>query len=332
MRQVIFMLGTALHLILLTSCNGEVSERAAIGGVAAQLQKESKPTTAVITDMESRTSRTEILLTQLKDVSSSKVFVVSHRGDWHSAPENSLAAIQRCIEMGVDLLEIDIRTTRDGKYVLMHDKDLDRMTDGTGKVSHYSLEELRKLRLRDHSGKLTEERICTLQEALETSRGKILVYLDKCEHDIPNVFRIVDEMNMADQVFFYGHRRYEELAKHLGQDFGRIKYLPKLGEGTINPDDYVDNFLKQFHPVAFVTSFERDDSEVLKQFDRIRSGGSRIWLSPLWDTMCGGRTDELALTDPVANWGWLVDHGATLICTDRPGELIAYLRSRKLHE
>ena len=63
-----------------------------------------------------------------------KVLVVAHRGNWSIAPENSLAAIDSAIRMKVDIVEIDIRKTKDGQLVLMHDDTVDRTTNGTGKV------------------------------------------------------------------------------------------------------------------------------------------------------------------------------------------------------
>ena len=53
-------------------------------------------------------------ITNLLDSNNNEVIVVSHRGDWRNAPENSIQAIQNCIEMGVDMVEIDIRETKDG--------------------------------------------------------------------------------------------------------------------------------------------------------------------------------------------------------------------------
>ena len=55
---------------------------------------------------------------------SKEILVVSHRADWRNAPENSLQAIQNCINMGVDMIEIDLKRTKDGHLILMHDKTI----------------------------------------------------------------------------------------------------------------------------------------------------------------------------------------------------------------
>ena len=58
--------------------------------------------------------------------------VVSHRGDWRNAPENSIQAFRNCIDMGVDMVELDLKKTKDGVLVLMHDKKIDRTMNGKG--------------------------------------------------------------------------------------------------------------------------------------------------------------------------------------------------------
>ena len=62
--------------------------------------------------------------------------------------------------------EIDPRLTKDSVIVLMHDATIDRTTDGTGRVSDYTYDELRRFRLRDREGNLTQFRIPTLEECI----------------------------------------------------------------------------------------------------------------------------------------------------------------------
>lgn len=63
---------------------------------------------------------------------SDRVLVVSHRADWRNAPENSLQGIRNCIDMGVDMVEIDLKKTKDGHLVVMHDKTINRTMTGKG--------------------------------------------------------------------------------------------------------------------------------------------------------------------------------------------------------
>ena len=70
-----------------------------------------------------------------KNPSDQYVMVIAHRADWRNFPENSIEAIRSAIKLGVDMVEIDIRRTKDGHLILMNDETIDRTTNGSGKVS-----------------------------------------------------------------------------------------------------------------------------------------------------------------------------------------------------
>jgi len=93
-----------------------------------------------------------------------KPYLMAHRGNRAACPENTLAAFQRAIDEGADILETDLHLTRDGVFVCIHDATVDRTTDGEGPVAAYSLDELKRL----HAGVgwpgYLDERIPTLKE------------------------------------------------------------------------------------------------------------------------------------------------------------------------
>ena len=115
----------------------------------------------------------------LKNPKDDFVLVVAHRGNWREAPENSIASIQSSIDIGVDIVEIDVRKTSDGHLILMHDSDVNRTTNGSGTVSSKTLAEIKELLLVNRYGIVTNERIPTLKEAMQTAKGKIIVMVDK---------------------------------------------------------------------------------------------------------------------------------------------------------
>src|ERR1700760_5197163 len=77
-----------------------------------------------------------------------KYIVAAHRGDHTIFPENTLEGYAMAIKDGADYIEIDLRTTSDGKLVSMHDATLDRMTDGKGPVKDFTLEQLSALKVK----------------------------------------------------------------------------------------------------------------------------------------------------------------------------------------
>lgn len=97
---------------------------------------------------------------------------IAHRGAPYFAPENSLQGFQKALTFSPDIVEMDLRLTGDGHAVVIHDKTVNRMTDGRGKVAKMTLEKLRTFRL-DNG-----EPIPTFAEALEVLRGRAEIKID----------------------------------------------------------------------------------------------------------------------------------------------------------
>ena len=112
------------------------------------------------------------------------VKVIAHRGFSKVAPENTLAAFRAALEAGADALEFDVRLTRDGVPVIMHDKTVDRTTNGRGRVGDLTFAQLRKLDAGSHKGpQFKGERVPSLDELLALARGKTLLL---CELKSPD--------------------------------------------------------------------------------------------------------------------------------------------------
>src|SRR5438270_4096744 len=102
----------------------------------------------------------------------SGLYRIGHRGAAGHAPENTLASINAGITLGVDFVEVDIQLTRDSQLVIMHDKRVDRTTDGSGYVADMDLDDLRKLDAGDG------ERVPTLVEVLDVARDRVGLMLE----------------------------------------------------------------------------------------------------------------------------------------------------------
>lgn len=167
------------------------------------------------------------------------VYVVAHRGAHDDGrPENTLAAYQRAIDLGCDFVEIDVRKTRDGHYVSVHNREIDAYTQGaTGNVADFTLAELKALDIGSRAGEeWKDERIPTLEEILTLCKGKIGIYLDLKHGDVPEIADIITAHGMAKDVIWFGGRRdLLKLAEHCPDcwpmpDPGPEKNLPKLIE------------------------------------------------------------------------------------------------------
>lgn len=93
--------------------------------------------------------------------------IFAHRGASGYAPENTLAAFEMAMEQGADGIELDVQLTKDGQVVVLHDETIDRVSDGTGFVKDYTLEELRQYSFHNHRKEYVGVRIPLLKEVLE---------------------------------------------------------------------------------------------------------------------------------------------------------------------
>ncbi|WP_395744355.1 glycerophosphodiester phosphodiesterase family protein [Prosthecobacter sp.] len=107
-------------------------------------------------------------------------FVSAHRGGpTKGFPENCIPTFEHTLQRTFSMLEIDPRRTKDGAIVILHDATLERTTTGKGKVLDFTLEELKKLRLKDTEGQVTAFQMPTLDEVIEWARGKTVLVLDQ---------------------------------------------------------------------------------------------------------------------------------------------------------
>ena len=138
-------------------------------------------------------NRLDDIRTKLFNPQSTDVLVAAHRGDWRNACENSLEAIENAIQMGVDIVEIDLARTKDGHLILLHDKTLDRTTTGKGKPEDYTLAEIKALRLRNGCHIKTIYKVPTLEEALLAAKGRVMLNLDKAFDYFDQVYELLEK-------------------------------------------------------------------------------------------------------------------------------------------
>ncbi|MEH7274276.1 glycerophosphodiester phosphodiesterase [Neobacillus vireti] len=108
-----------------------------------------------------------------------QVDLVAHRGATGYAPENTIAAFDKGVEMKADYIEIDVQRSKDGELVIIHDNTVDRTTDGTGYVKDLTFEQIRGLDAGSWKGEqFTGERIPTFDEILDRYHGKTGILIE----------------------------------------------------------------------------------------------------------------------------------------------------------
>jgi glycerophosphoryl diester phosphodiesterase len=101
-----------------------------------------------------------------------RIVRIGHRGAAGHAPENTIAALRKGIALGVDFVEFDVQRSQDGRLIVMHDRLVDRTTNGTGLISQMTWEELRSL----DAG--YGESVPSLEDALAAANGQVGVMLE----------------------------------------------------------------------------------------------------------------------------------------------------------
>lgn len=279
-------------------------------------------------------SRAEELRNRILEGKTDKVLVVAHRGDWRYAPENSIAAIEHSIAVGVDVVELDLQMTKDSVLIVMHDGTLNRTTTGKGNVCDWTLDSIKTLKLKNGAGIHTKHSVPTLEEALLAAKGKVLINLDKADRYFDMVVPVLEKTGTTKQIIMKGGKSAEDVLSLYGKYLDEILYMPIVNLYKDNSRELMEGYMSDLKPCAYELVYKTDDElDYPLELRNELKGKALIWYNTLWDTLCGGHDDDLALEDPDAAYGFLIDKlGAAIIQTDRAEYLLNYLRKRGLHD
>ena len=274
--------------------------------------------------------RTDRILAELHDPTSKNVVVVSHRGDWRNWPENSIDAIESVIAMGVDVMEMDLKLTKDSVLVLCHDKTIDRTTSGKGRVCDITYDSIRRCVLRTAHNQKADLRMPTLREALEVCKDRIVVNIDQGYEYYDLALAVTEELGVTDQVLIKGKRPAEVVAAKFAAYPHNMMYMPVIDILKPQGRELFEEYRKsEKQPLAYEVCWDEYTPEVEACMKRIADGGSKLWVNSLWPSLCGGLNDDRAFRGETEEvYGRLLDMGATIIQTDRPELLIRYLESK----
>ena len=304
------LLATAVVVVLLASC---------AGGNAVRDDK-----------------RAAKVVAELRNPKSKNVLVICHRGDWRNYPENSIPAIESVIKMGADIVELDIALTSDSVLVLQHDRTIDRCTTGKGKIIDMTYEEIQKYYLKNAHGARNslDLKVPTLREALEVCKDRIVVNIDKGYDHYDLVLAIAEELGVAEQILIKGSKSLADVREKMAGNKQNLLYMPIITPSNAKSLALFNDYVADAEPqLAYEVCWGKMTPEVEDCMKRVVADGSKLWVNSLWNSLCGGLSDDVAYeTSAEEVYGKLVDMGATMIQTDRPELLLDYLRSRGLHD
>jgi glycerophosphoryl diester phosphodiesterase len=235
------------------------------------------------------------------------IMVIAHRGASSYAPENTLAAFELALQMGVRDLELDVHATRDGHIVVIHDENVDRTTDGSGPVASHTLSALKALDAGSWlAPRFSGERVPTLEEVFERYKGQAHIHTEIKGHATDLTKRTVDLI-----------RRHGMVAQVTITSFQRARleetrsYAPELPTGWL-VTEITDAVIAQARAMGLTQLCPRANTVTPELVDRLRGAGFvvRAW---------GVANEDLMRA--------VVTAGADGMTVNFPDKLIAYLKN-----
>ncbi|MDO6432289.1 glycerophosphodiester phosphodiesterase family protein [Flavitalea sp. BT771] len=232
--------------------------------------------------------------------------VIAHRGNHVKVPENTVASVNEAILCGADYVEMDLRTTKDGRLVLSHDASVDRMTNGKGNVRDLAFEEIEKLKVGADGGEAY--RVPTFEDVLNACKGRINIYLDFKDADPATAYRQIKAAGMEKQVVVYINK-----AEQYGQWKKAAPSMPLMGS--------LPKEIKT--PEQFLRFLDQTPLEVLDNvYDTALQAVARKMGIALWPDV---QSDE----EGPAVWDQALAWQIQGMQTDHPEALVNYLKQRK---
>lgn len=265
--------------------------------------------------------RTDALRALLGSADTNYVFVALHQGDHERCPGNTLQSIAGAIEMGADIVEVDVRRTRDGRFVLSHDKPREP----------------------------ADANLPTLEDAVRLTRGRILVNIDKFDAAPVEILREVERLGVRDQVLVKLLHAEPEAAKRIfNDDWGSVETGDLLYMSVVQFCWGREKRAAEVLPLLLAAEPRKMSlyeicirkPEDVKRIREVQSapGRPRIWMNAMWDDLAAGHGEAPPPSeakgkprrpiDPEACWGWILAQGATVIQTDNGRALLRYLERR----
>lgn len=236
-----------------------------------------------------------------------KLVVIAHRGSHINVPENTLAAYENAIKEGADYVEIDLRTTKDGHLVIMHDESITRMTGKKGLIKDLNYSEIKDLKLNPtHKEDTTTYHIPEFTSVLNVCKGKTNIYLDFKDADVPKTYSLIKQAGMENNLVVYLNKE---------EQYGQWKNVaPQVPLMASLPENMNISQLKKFldtTPMEVVDNAYNADVIYLMHKMKIA-----VWL------------DVQSKDEGPGKWEQVLKQGVDGLQTDHPEKLVRYLEGQ----
>lgn len=241
-----------------------------------------------------------------------KKIISGHRGTIENGlPENSIVGMQEVLKHTTAIFEIDPRLTKDGVAVMLHDATLERTTTGSGKLSDYTWQELKELKLKDSQGNITPYSINTLDEMIEWAKGKTVLNLDKKDLPMEMTAEIIRKHNAYRWVWVTVHN-VEQARFYL--DKNPDQYLSMHIKTQQALDDFISSGLPFDRMIVYIGPEIKPANQQMYNFFKEKGVMCMISAAPTYDKL-------QAKEDRRNKYRMVFDDGANILESDFPIEV-----------
>lgn len=270
---------------------------------------------AEVSNVIPEATENNFVIDKIKELTKNQILVCAHRAYHKFVPENSLASIKQAIDAKIDIIEIDVNTTKDGILVLMHDNEIDRTTNGKGYISNYTYAELQQFSL-TFNGEVTNHKIPTLNQVLSLAKDKIILNLDIKRVDVSKLHQQLKIYKMQNAVFSYIWDK-RKIEKILNID-STYAVLPEVSNRT-EMEYYLEN-------VASKLQHFNEKSYTSENMSWAKENDILVFMNILW------KPDEEFIQNNTKKVDAILALHPAIIQTDHPKKVLAYLKSKNLHQ
>lgn len=162
-------------------------------------------------------------------------YIIAHRGDSKGAPENTQPAFRRAIDTGADMIEFDVQLSSDGVPVVFHDTNLDKHSNGRGRLSDFPVDKLRLLDVGSwYSEEFSEEKIPLLTEVLELAQNRVLLNIEIKPEAVTHDAETGIEYKVCEQLRRFGMEKQALISSFDYRVFSRIESInPEIKTGLL---------------------------------------------------------------------------------------------------
>ena len=270
----------------------------------------------------------------IQETAKEKIIVVAHRGSaGGNIPCNTLASYEIALKQGADMIEVDIEMSKDGKLFIFHPGMEPHHLNSKEYICNMLAEDVAKLRYVNYDRATTQFCVNTLDELLETFKGRCYINIDKFWGHPREIYEAIRRHNMIDQIIVKSTPS-EDVFAVLQEIAPKLPYMPIVSDTHPLHDRLKASSINY---IGVEVLFSSEEVEVASSafVEKMHKDNKLIWVnSIIYDykaQLTAKHSDDTALCQDMDwAWGWLIERGFDIIQTDWTGLLIDYLKEKNL--